>query len=72
MISTAEHDAITKEYTMLSATQREAAAKRLADASEKLAIVSAALGLYEGNKWAMLVAVACIVVSMVLTVRGAK
>jgi len=50
---------------MLSDTQRAAAIKRIADVGEKFAIVSAALGVYEGSTGAMLVAGAC-------TVRGAK
>ena len=57
---------------MLNKGQLEAASKRIADACEKFAIVSAALGVYEGNKWAVLLAVAFMAASIILTVRGVK
>ena len=57
---------------MWNLAQRDAAIKRIADASEKFAIVSAALGVYESNTGAMFFTVAFLVVSVILTVRGAK
>jgi len=57
---------------MWNVTQRDAAIKRIADASEKFAIVSAALGVYEGKVVAMFFAIAFLAMSIILTVRGAK
>ena len=57
---------------MLNERQREAAIKRIADASEKFAIASAALGVYEGITGAVLLALAFLTVSIILTVRGVR
>jgi hypothetical protein len=57
---------------MLTKNQLEAAAKRIADASEKFAIASAALGVYGDNTWAILVAALCMAVSIFLSLRGAR
>jgi hypothetical protein len=44
----------------------------MADASEKFAIASAAIGAYEGLKAAFFVGLAFLLVSLILTIRGAR
>ena len=57
---------------MLNDKQKELLAKRIADASEKLAVAGIALGVYQENAFAAFVGGLILAFSLVITWRVAK